>query len=117
MLALTNSDRATNGVGPVSRDGCMDSEASAWARSMAESGQMSHSGVGGAAVQGCRGGNAFWGDNVGHWQPCYAPAMETWWMNSSSHRVHILDDHFTAVGIGVWADPDGQCFFQVYFGS
>ncbi len=117
VLTLTNMDRGNNGVPPVNRDGCLDAEASAWAHAMAESVTMAHSAGGGGAVQGCRGSNAYWGDNVGYWQPCYASEMEAWWMNSPSHRPHILDTNFTAVGIGVWAEPSGRCWFQVYFGS
>ena len=95
----------------------MDAEASAWAYAMGESGTMAHSASGGAAVQGCRGSNAYWGDNIGYWSPCYASEMEAWWMGSPSHRPHILDPNFRAVGIGVWAEPNGRCWFQVYFGS
>ncbi len=117
VLTLTNLDRGDNGVPPVTRDGCMDGEASAWAHAMAESNVMAHSGSGGPAVQGCRGASAAWGDNIGYWQPCYASEMEAWWMGSPSHRPHILDPSFSAVGIGVWAEPDGRCWFQVYFGT
>lgn len=117
VLTLTNMDRGSNGVPPIARDSCMDAEASAWAYAMGESGTMAHSAAGGAVVQGCRGSGAFWGDNIGYWTPCYASEMEAWWMGSPSHRPHILDANFRAVGIGVWAQPDGRCWFQVYFGS
>ncbi len=117
VLTLTNMDRGNSGVPPIYRNGCLDAEASAWAHAMAESTTMAHSSGGGAAVQGCRGANAFWGDNIGYWQPCHASEMEAWWMASPSHRPHILDANFTVVGIGVWAEPNGRCWFQVYFGS
>ena len=117
VLTLTNMDRGNNGVPPIYRDGCLDGEASAWAHAMAESTTMAHSAGGGAAVQGCRGANAYWGDNIGYWQPCLASEMEAWWMSSPSHRPHILSDNFSVVGIGVWAEPNGRCWFQVYFGS
>ena len=117
VLTLTNADRGSNGVPPIARDSCMDAEASAWAYAMGESGTMAHSAGGAAAVQGCRGSGAFWGDNIGYWTPCYASEMEAWWMGSPSHRPHILDPNFRAVGIGVWAEPSGRCWFQVYFGS
>ena len=117
VLTLTNMDRGNNGATAVYRDGCMDAEASAWARWMAEATSMVHSDGAGSAVQGCRGSNAFWGDNIGHWQPCIAAEMEAWWMASPSHRPHILDTNYTAVGIGVWQEPSGRCWFQVYFGS
>ncbi|MEA2932095.1 MAG: hypothetical protein QOI56_880 [Actinomycetota bacterium] len=117
VLAITNGDRAANGVPAVARDGCMDSEASAWARAMADAAVMSHNPDGGGAVQGCRGADASWGDNVGHWQPCLPDDMEAWWMGSPSHRPHILDPTYQVVGIGVWSEANGRCWFQVYFGS
>ena len=117
VLTLTNMDRGNNGVPPSPATPAWTAEASAWAYAMGESGVMAHSAGGGAAVQGCRGSNAFWGDNIGYWDPVYASEMEAWWMGSPSHRPHILDPNFTAVGIGVWAEPSGRCWFQVYFGS
>jgi uncharacterized protein YkwD len=117
VLSLTNLDRGNNGVPPVYRDGCLDAEASAWAGAMAGSQTMAHSGGASGAVQGCRGSGASWGDNIGYWQPCSASAMESWWMGSPSHRPHILDANFTVVGIGVWSEPSGRCWFEVYFGS
>jgi uncharacterized protein YkwD len=117
VLTLTNMDRGNNGVPPIARNSCMDAEASAWAHAMADSTTMAHSDGAAAAVQGCRGSNAYWGDNIGYWDPCLAGEMEAWWMNSPSHRPHILDANYTVVGIGVWAEPSGRCWFQVYFGS
>jgi len=117
VLTLTNMDRGNNGVPPIYRDGCLDAAASDWAHAMADSATMAHSAGGGAAVQGCRGASASWGDNIGYWQPCNASEMEAWWMASPSHRPHILDGTYTAVGIGVWAEPSGRCWFEVYFGS
>ena len=117
VLTRTNLDRGNNGLSPVARDACMDAEASVWAHSMAESTTMTHSAGAGDSVQGCRGASAYWGDNIGYWQPCYASEMQAWWMASPSHRPHIIDANFTAVGIGVWSEPSGRCWFQVYFGS
>lgn len=117
VFSLTNLDRAANRLPPVARDGCLDGQASAWAHAMAEAVTMAHSATAGGAVEGCRGAGAYWGDNIGYWQPCLAADMEAWWMGSPSHRPHILDPTYRAVGIGVWAEPNGRCWFQVYFGS
>lgn len=117
LLALTNADRAGAGAAAVGRDPCMDAAASSWARRMAETGRMAHDSGGAAAVRSCRGSGATWGENAGQWQPCSAPEMQGWWMRSPSHRPYVLDGGFRAVGVGVWADPDGRCWFQVLFGS
>ena len=78
---------------------------------------MAHSPAAAPRCRAAGGPNAYWGDNIGFWQPCLASEMETWWMNSADHRPHILSPNFTVVGIGVWAEPNGRCWFQVYFGS
>ena len=117
MLSLTNRDRGANGKGSVSRDGCMDGEASGWARHMAETKVMSHSADAGDSVTGCRGSSAAWADNVGNGVPCSADEMQRWWMGSSGHRANLLGARYAVVGIGVWADATGHCWFEVYFSS
>ena len=39
-----------------------------------------------------------------------APAIHTGWMHSPGHRANILDVHFTALGIGVVEDDDGELY-------
>ncbi|MEA2844134.1 MAG: hypothetical protein QOJ69_1805 [Actinomycetota bacterium] len=117
VLSLTNRDRAANGRDALSRDGCMDGKASDWARHMAATKTMSHSGQGGPWVTGCRGASAAWADNVGNGIPCSASEMQGWWMGSPGHRTNLLGAGYVAAGIGVWADATGHCWFQVLFGS
>ena len=78
---------------------------------------MAHSADARPSVTGCRGPSAAWADNVGNGEPCSAAEMQRWWMNSSGHRANLLGARYVAVGIGVWADATGHCWFQVYFGS
>ena len=95
----------------------MDGKASGWARHMAETKAMSHSARSHPWVTGCRGANAAWADNVGNGVPCSAAEMQRWWMGSSGHRANLLNARYVAVGIGVWADATGHCWFEVLFGS
>lgn len=117
LLRLTNRDRASTGVGALTRNTCMDSAAAQWARHMAETGEMAHSSESGRLVQDCRGSDAYWGDNVGWWDPCLAGDMEDWWMNSPSHRSNIVSSDFDTVGIAVVPGVRGYCWFQVLFAS
>src|SRR5260221_12299323 len=39
-----------------------------------------------------------------------APAIHTGWMHSPGHRANILDVHFTALGVGVVEDDDGELY-------
>jgi hypothetical protein len=39
-----------------------------------------------------------------------APAIHTGWMHSPGHRANILDVHFTALGVGVVEDDDGDLY-------
>jgi len=117
LLGLINADRAAAGVPVVRRDGCLDAVASSRARRMAADGRTAHGPNGEAAVRSCRGPAAAGGDNVGSWHSCSAPDMQGWGMSSPAHRSHVVDARFVAVGIGVWAEPGGRCWFEVLFGS
>jgi len=44
-------------------------------------------------------------------------AMETTWMNSSGHRVNILNGSFTVAGVGVAVSADGRIWVAVDFGG
>ncbi|HEY4817987.1 MAG TPA: CAP domain-containing protein [Candidatus Acidoferrum sp.] len=39
-----------------------------------------------------------------------APAIHTGWMHSPGHRANILDVHFTALGVGVVEDDEGELY-------
>jgi hypothetical protein len=39
-----------------------------------------------------------------------APAIHTGWMHSPGHRANILDAHYTALGVGVVEDDDGELY-------
>jgi uncharacterized protein YkwD len=39
-----------------------------------------------------------------------APAIHIGWMHSPGHRANILDVHFTALGVGVIEDDDGELY-------
>ena len=116
MVPLTNADRAANGLGRLSRNGCLDTVASGYAEQMARSGALAHNPGAGPAVTGCRA-NATWGDNVGMSTACDTARLEREWMASPGHRRNILTGAFTLIGVGAWTDETGTCWVQVLFSS
>ena len=116
VVPLTNRDRSAQGLGTLSRDGCLDGVASGYAVEMARTGVLAHNPDAGNGVAGCRPG-ATWGDNVGTAAPCSAALLEERWMASPSHRRNILTASFRYVGVGAWTDAAGSCWVQVLFSS
>ena len=116
IVPLTNRDRSAQGLGALSRDGCLDGVASGYAREMARTSVLAHNPDAGNGVAGCRPG-ATWGDNVGTAAPCSAALLEERWMASPSHRRNILTGAFRYMGIGAWTDTAGSCWVQVLFSS
>lgn len=117
VVTLTNRDRSANGVGALTRNSCMDNAAAQWAGHMARTGEKAHSTQSGPLVQGCRGADAYWGDNIGWWDPCSAAEMENWWMNSPGHRSNVLSTDYTVIGVAAIPGVQGYCWFQVLFSS
>ncbi len=116
VVPLTNRDRGGQGLGPLTRNACLDSVASGYAEKMASGGALAHNPGAGPAVTGCRA-NATWGDNVGTSAPCDTDLLETEWMASPSHRRNILTGEFTLIGVGAWTDSQGGCWIQVLFST
>lgn len=116
VVPLTNADRTANGLVALSRNGCLDTIASRYAKDLAVSGVLAHNPGAGAAVRECRP-NSAWGDNVGTASPCSAAVLEERWMASPSHRRNILTGEFRYIGVGAWTDADGACWVQVLFSS
>jgi len=115
-VPLTNRDRGREGLGPLTRNACLDAIASGYAEKMARSGVLAHNPGAGPAVTGCRP-NASWGDNVGTAAPCDTALLEERWMASPSHRRNILTGAFQLIGVGAWTDAQGGCWVQVLFSS
>jgi uncharacterized protein YkwD len=95
-----NNLRSSNGLGPLSRSGSLDSEARSWARTLGERGALSHSGLGrllppwlAAAENVATGGDvsSVFGGLAG----------------SGGHLGNMVGD-YTHMGIGVWVDPTGR---------
>jgi uncharacterized protein YkwD len=115
IAALTNSDRAANGLGALGWDGNLGSIAQNWANWMAANGQLVHQNLN--AIIGGTGYHTL-GENIlvgpGN---ISAAQMEAAWMNSAPHRANILNGTFTAIGVGVAVSADGRIWSAVEFGG
>jgi len=93
------SYRSSNGETALTRDGSLDSYARSWAKTMAESGQLSHSNVASLMPP--------WkaaGENVG--MGGSAGAIFDALASSSGHQATMLGD-FSNFGVGVYRASDG----------
>jgi len=112
-----NSDRAANGLGPLSWNpqlACLAQDHSNW---MATTGNFSHRDLSVTIRQPAYAGYASLGENilVGP-NTMSGGAMEDAWMNSPGHRANILSPNFDSIGIAVGWSPDGRIWATQNFG-
>jgi hypothetical protein len=110
FLSLTNSLRASKGVGPLSVDGRLVSIARAWSAQMAAAGSISHNP---SLASQAPGGWRKLGENVG--QGGNVDALQQAFINSSGHYHNLVDPAFNTVGIGVVYGARGLIFVTVDF--
>lgn len=111
--ALINQDRAANGLGPLTWNGCLYQVASANAQRIAAQHYLSH--TNGPQVDlGCGLGRQA-GENVGYWSAGVNDAqINTLFMNSPEHRANILGPyHYVATAWVV--GTDGRGYIAVEF--
>jgi uncharacterized protein YkwD len=112
-----NSDRAANGLGPLSWNpqlGCLAQDHS---NTMAQTGNFSHRDLSVTIRQPAYANYASLGENilVGP-NTMSGGAMEDAWMNSPGHRANILSSNFDSIGIAVGWSPDGRIWATQNFG-
>jgi uncharacterized protein YkwD len=99
FASAINSLRSSQGLAGLSRDGSLDAEARAWAKRMAELGDLSHSNIGRFIPPwSAAGENVGRGGSVSSLFDSFAA--------SAGHRSNILGG-YTHFGIGVWVDGSG----------
>jgi uncharacterized protein YkwD len=112
-----NSDRAANGLGPLSWNAqlaCLAQDHSNW---MATTGSFTHRDLSATIRQPDYANYASLGENilVGP-NTMSGGAMEDAWMNSPGHRANILSPNFDSIGIAVGWSPDGRIWATQNFG-
>ncbi len=105
--ALINQDRAANGLGPLTWNGCLYNVAVANAQRIAAQRFLSH--TNGPNVDLTCGLGRQAGENVGYWSGGINDGqINTLFMNSPDHRANILGPyHFVATAWVVGADGRG----------
>lgn len=111
--ALINQDRAANGLGPLTWNGCLYNIARSNAARMAAQGFISH--AGGASTDLSCGLGHQAGENVGSWSAGINDAqLNTMFMNSAGHRANILGPYHY-VGTAWIVAPNGAGYIAVEF--
>lgn len=113
LFYATNSDRAANGLGPLSYDAAASSVARTWSQQMAASGVLAHNPA--LTTQVTNQVTASWtrlGENVGY--ASSVVSVENAFMGSSGHRANILGA-FNRVGVGTARSGNGTLWVTVVF--
>lgn len=111
--ALINQDRAANGLGPLTWNGCLYNVAVSNARRIAAQGYLSHTN-GPQQDLGCGLGHQA-GENIGYWTGGVNDSqLNTMFMNSPEHRANILGPYRYVATTWVVA-PNGYGYVAVEF--
>ncbi len=104
IIALTNTERASNSVGTVAEDALLDNAAQAKANDMAAQGYFSHNGPDGKTpwqwIAGSGYKYQYAGENLAVRFVDSADVINAW-MESPTHRANIVKGVYTAIGVGV----------------
>ena len=106
VLQLTNAARAEAGCQPLKRDTRLDKAAQGYARSMAASGNFSHTGTDGSDFADrirAAGHRSPGGENIAQGQSS-ADEVVADWMDSPGHRKNIENCSFRTLGLGLAGD-------------
>src|ERR1700674_1817553 len=111
--ALVNQDRAANGLGPLTWNGCLANVAHSNAARMAAQGYISHTNGPNLDLNCGLGHQA--GENVGYWTGGVNDGqLNTMFMNSPEHRANILGPYRYAATAWVVA-ANGYAYIAVEF--
>ena len=110
MYRETNDARRHHHVGRLDRAHRLTDEATQHARAMARRGELFH--TSGPSRYGVR--CWAWGENVG-WTSGDVEDLQRAFMNSPSHRIHVLDRDFKRVAVGSATDDRGRLYVTLFF--
>ncbi len=118
LLTALNSDRAANGLPPLTWSPKLSNQAGTWADNMAAVNSLYHQNLGALINSSDYQGYSTLGENIivapGSMSPA---ALEAAWMNSPPHKANILSRAFNIVGIGYVRGPDGRIWAVQDFGG
>jgi len=103
VVDLTNQQRASAGLPPLTVNSALNASALAHSQDMASHNFFSHTGSDGSSVdQRIRAAGYSplwaWGENIAAGQPSPEEVVNAW-MNSASHRANILSPYYREIGV------------------
>jgi uncharacterized protein YkwD len=122
IIALTNQDRASNGLAALTINSQLMSAAEIHANDMAQFEVMDHTLPQAAdptlqSRAAAVGYSYSWlGENIAL-NYTSSQTLETAWMNSPGHRANILNAEFTQIGVAMAYDVLGEPYYCVVFGK
>ncbi len=118
VIRLVNSERAKNGIAPLTYDWQLSRVARYKSQDMKDNRYFSHtSPVYGSPFQMIKSFGISYraaGENIAKGQATPAAVVNAW-MNSSGHRANILNASFTHIGVGYVSD--GNYWTQMFIGK
>lgn len=105
IISLTNEDRATAGISPVTEDSVLNTTATSRCTDMATKGYYSHTSPDGTpwynTIKALTSYSAA-GENIAaFFSEGSADKVNAEWMNSPEHKANILNAKFTNIGVAV----------------
>lgn len=116
VVRLVNIERADAGLAPLTMDATLSAAAQVRAQEIDVS--FSHTRPDGTScftvLKEFGIGYRACGENIAKGSPSPARVVEGW-MNSAGHRANILNQNFTTIGVGVFADAAGTLHWAQLF--
>ena len=118
VVTIVNKERKAAGASSLSSDAELNKAAAIRAKELAQ--LFSHTRPDGrdcfTIFDDCsiRVGAA--GENIAYGAPSAASVMELW-MNSPGHKSNILSSYFTKIGVGLYIDGNGTCYWVQLFAA
>lgn len=117
FVAMTNRDRAANGVQRLAVEPILTNLAQRWAEHLAATGVWTHQDLE-QVLQGAARGFHWVAENIGT-IPIGATeeALEDLFLNDDGHSANLLRPGDNVIGVGVATDKDGTAWVVVDFGE
>lgn len=113
LLEATNAARVENQREPLRVNDALSAVATDWSRVQAEENDMHHNPN---VAEQIPAGWRHWGENVLQNYECATPQqLVDQWMNSLGHRVNLLRESHTDMGMGVAVADDGRLYATQVF--
>jgi uncharacterized protein YkwD len=114
-IALTNAERAANGVAPVAYNGQLQAAAQGWSDYQASTQTMAHTAPGsnpGVRITAAGYGWHAYGENVAAGQGSCASVLAAW-IASPGHEKNIVDPNFVHIGVALARDANGRPYWTM----